>query len=84
MGADFLVHYGHSCLVPIDTTSIPVLYVFVDIKIDTKHFIDTIRYIYLSMYNNAFIYVFFIVYFLNIYLRVYYYYNNTFISLSTN
>lgn len=43
MGADYLVHYGHSCLIPIDTTSITVLYVFVDIKIDTTHFIDTIR-----------------------------------------
>ncbi|GFS43585.1 diphthamide synthesis DPH2 family protein [Actinidia rufa] len=33
-GADFLIHYGHSCLVPIDATAIPCLYVFVDIGIN--------------------------------------------------
>eukprot|EP00039_Didymoeca_costata_P030398 m.29323 g.29323 ORF g.29323 m.29323 type:complete len:454 (+) comp8091_c0_seq2:106-1467(+) len=44
LGADFLVHYGHSCLVPVDTTNLPMLYVFVDIKIDTQHFLDTVRF----------------------------------------
>lgn len=45
LGVDFLVHYGHSCLIPIDqTVGITVLYVFVDIKIDTLHFIDTMKY----------------------------------------
>ncbi|KAL4394691.1 Diphthamide biosynthesis protein [Arachis hypogaea] len=34
LSADLLIHYGHSCLVPIDSTTIPCLYVFVDIKID--------------------------------------------------
>ncbi|XP_072934540.1 2-(3-amino-3-carboxypropyl)histidine synthase subunit 1 [Epargyreus clarus] len=44
LGVDLLVHYGHSCLIPIDQTSdIKVLYVFVDIKIDPSHFIDTIK-----------------------------------------
>ncbi len=37
------MHYGHSCLVPIDTTSLPALYVFVDMKIDTAHFLATLR-----------------------------------------
>lgn len=37
LGADFLVHYGHSCLVPIDVTTIRTLYVFVDIAIDVEH-----------------------------------------------
>ena len=37
LGADFMVHYGHSCLVPIDVTSIKMLYVFVDIAIDVDH-----------------------------------------------
>ena len=41
--ANFLVHYGHSCLVPVDITSVPCLYVFVDIKFDVQHLIDTIR-----------------------------------------
>ena len=44
LGADFLVHYGHSCLVPVDITGVPCLYVFVDIKIDVPHLIATIRY----------------------------------------
>ncbi|XP_078467969.1 2-(3-amino-3-carboxypropyl)histidine synthase subunit 1-like isoform X3 [Lampetra planeri] len=45
LGADFMVHYGHSCLVPVDITrDIKMLYVFVDIKIDTAHFIDTLRF----------------------------------------
>lgn len=41
---ELLVHYGHSCLVPMDPSkSFKVLYVFVDIKIDPLHFIDTVR-----------------------------------------
>lgn len=43
LGAELMVHYGHSCLVPIDATTIKMLYVFVDIKIDNQHVIDTIR-----------------------------------------
>ncbi|KAG8274124.1 2-(3-amino-3-carboxypropyl)histidine synthase subunit 1 [Homalodisca vitripennis] len=44
LGADLLVHYGHSCLIPIDRTSgITVLYIFVDIKIDPLHFIETVK-----------------------------------------
>ncbi len=39
---DFLVHYGHSCLVPINVSQINVLYVFVDISIDTQHLIVTL------------------------------------------
>ncbi|XP_070572752.1 2-(3-amino-3-carboxypropyl)histidine synthase subunit 1-like isoform X2 [Ptychodera flava] len=45
LGADLMVHYGHSCLVPIDTTEgIKMLYVFVDIKIDTQHLTETVRH----------------------------------------
>lgn len=44
LGADLLVHYGHSCLIPVDqTVGIKVLYIFVDIKIDALHFIDSVR-----------------------------------------
>lgn len=43
MGADMLVHYGHSCLVPVDVTSIQCLYVFVDIVIDVEHLIATVE-----------------------------------------
>ncbi|KAK3095287.1 hypothetical protein FSP39_012811 [Pinctada imbricata] len=45
LGADLMVHYGHSCLIPIDRTEgIQMLYVFVDIKIDLVHFLETVRY----------------------------------------
>jgi len=43
LGADFLVHYGHSCLVPIDCCAIPVLYVFVDIRIDLENLVASLR-----------------------------------------
>lgn len=39
---DLLVHYAHSCLIPVSTTRIPTLYVFVDITIDTKHLVATL------------------------------------------
>lgn len=42
MGAHFLVHYGHSCLVPITKMTIPSMYVFVEIGIDLNHLIETI------------------------------------------
>jgi 2-(3-amino-3-carboxypropyl)histidine synthase len=40
---DLLVHYGHSCLIPITTTHLPILYVFVTITVDLQHFIATVR-----------------------------------------
>ena len=44
LGCDFMVHYGHSCLIPVDqTANIKMLYVFVDIKLDSLHFIDSIK-----------------------------------------
>jgi len=43
LGCDFLVHYGHSCLIPVDQTPIKTLYVFVDIQIDPNHLLATIR-----------------------------------------
>ncbi|XP_071449795.1 2-(3-amino-3-carboxypropyl)histidine synthase subunit 1 [Hetaerina americana] len=42
LGVDLLVHYGHSCLIPVSITDIPVLYVFVDIQINLDHFIETL------------------------------------------
>ncbi|CAG2115329.1 unnamed protein product [Medioppia subpectinata] len=45
MDCDFIVHFGHSCLVPVNqmVNGIKVLYVFVDIKIDLWHFIETVK-----------------------------------------
>merc|ERR1719468_34100 len=38
------VHYGHSCLIPVDQTSdLKKLYVFVDIKMDSLHFVNNIK-----------------------------------------
>jgi 2-(3-amino-3-carboxypropyl)histidine synthase len=54
LGADFLVHYGHSCLVPIDRCVIKnAIYVFVEISIDVKHFIDTVKFNIPSSANCA-------------------------------
>ncbi|XP_064617720.1 2-(3-amino-3-carboxypropyl)histidine synthase subunit 1-like [Liolophura sinensis] len=56
LGAELMVHYGHSCLVPIDKTEgIQMLYVFVDIKIDTTHFIETIKFNFESGSHLAFV-----------------------------
>ena len=37
------MHYGHSCLVPVDVTKVPCMYIFADIRIDTEHLIKGIR-----------------------------------------
>ncbi|RPA87323.1 diphthamide biosynthesis protein 1 [Ascobolus immersus RN42] len=42
LGCDLLVHYAHSCLIPVDVTQIRTLYVFVTITIDTSHFVSTL------------------------------------------
>lgn len=44
LGCDFLIHYAHSCLVPVDVTKIKVLYVFVTINIDTTHLVNTLTH----------------------------------------
>lgn len=44
LDADFLVHYGHSCLISVDqTVGIKVLYVFVNIKIDISHCVECLQ-----------------------------------------
>ena len=43
LGCDFLVHYGHSCLVPVDVTRLPCMYVFVDIRFDAAHLLACVR-----------------------------------------
>ena len=40
---DLLVHYAHSCLIPVDVTKIKTLYVFVDISIDASHLLATLE-----------------------------------------
>ncbi|KAL3310090.1 Diphthamide biosynthesis protein 1 [Cichlidogyrus casuarinus] len=41
LDVDLMVHYGHSCLIPLQSLSI--LYVFVTIDFDLKHFVDTVK-----------------------------------------
>ena len=43
LGCDLLVHYAHSCLIPVDVTKIKTLYVFVDISIDSSHLLETLE-----------------------------------------
>ena len=43
LGADLLVHYAHSCLVNIAETSISVMYVFVDIRFEVTHMVETVQ-----------------------------------------
>lgn len=43
LGCDMMIHYGHSCLVPVDTTTIKTLYVFVEIAVDRMHLAQTVR-----------------------------------------
>lgn len=44
LGCDLLIHYGHSCLVPITETKGKILYVFVEMKVDIDHFVKTVEY----------------------------------------
>lgn len=44
LDVDLLIHYGHSCLVPITETLTKCLYVFVEIDIDLKHFLETVKH----------------------------------------
>jgi 2-(3-amino-3-carboxypropyl)histidine synthase len=43
LGCDILIHYAHSCLIPVSVTQIKTLYVFVDISIDVQHLMATIE-----------------------------------------
>ena len=42
LGCDLLVHYAHSCLIPVSIEKIATLYIFVHISIDTNHLIKTL------------------------------------------
>ncbi|PIN17868.1 Diphthamide biosynthesis protein [Handroanthus impetiginosus] len=55
LDAHLLVHFGHSCLVPIDCTTIPVLYIFVEIAINTRKLLDELNYNFSADKINNFI-----------------------------
>lgn len=46
MGCDLIVHYAHSCLVPINQlkTCVKYLYIFLDIKFDLDHVTECIKH----------------------------------------
>ena len=46
LGVDYLVHYGHSCLVPIDQTVVNVFYVCVYVGILDDHLVESILLAY--------------------------------------
>jgi 2-(3-amino-3-carboxypropyl)histidine synthase len=48
LGCDLIVHYGHSCLVPLTSTVIPCLYVFVEIRVDVQHMVDCVHMTFLQ------------------------------------
>jgi len=43
LGCDFLIHYGHSCLVPVNACVVSTLYVFVTIAFDTSHLLECMK-----------------------------------------
>jgi 2-(3-amino-3-carboxypropyl)histidine synthase len=53
MDCDLLVHYGHSCLIPITDTRRKVLYVFVEIQIDIEHFVESVVFNFSALLNNT-------------------------------
>ena len=43
LDCDMLIHYAHSCLIPVAVTKIKTLYVFVDIQIDVPHLLASLE-----------------------------------------
>ncbi|CAK9003027.1 unnamed protein product [Durusdinium trenchii] len=54
LGVDFLIHYGHSCLVPTDQTTVTTLYVHVEVEVDVAHLVDTVRHNFMPDKRLAF------------------------------
>ncbi|AFZ79256.1 diphthamide biosynthesis protein 2-related domain containing protein [Theileria equi strain WA] len=43
LGCDLVIHYGHSCLIPINTVTLDCLYVFVEISFPADKLVDSIK-----------------------------------------
>jgi 2-(3-amino-3-carboxypropyl)histidine synthase len=43
LNCDLLIHYAHSCLIPMDKVELNILYIFVEIKIDIDFLVKTIE-----------------------------------------
>jgi len=51
-GFEILVHYGHSCLIPISECFIFLVYVFLEIKFDYSFLIESLKSYFFSYKNN--------------------------------
>ncbi len=43
LGVEFLVHFGHSCLIPTKQTSVKTMYVHVEVSVNIDHFVNTVE-----------------------------------------
>lgn len=43
LGVDLLLHYGHSCLVPVTSSLVKIMYIFVDIMVDIDNCVEIIN-----------------------------------------
>ena len=50
LGCDLLIHYSHSCLIPISKSMIKTLYIFVEISLNSEHLFKTI---YQTFHSNS-------------------------------
>ena len=56
LGCDMLIHYGHSCLIPINITNmnnIIVMYIFVEIYFDEVHLIECLKSLANTHYSTT-------------------------------
>ena len=42
-GVDLIIHYAHSCIIPLNKSPLRTMYVFVEIQFDLPHFVQTIK-----------------------------------------
>eukprot|EP00392_Amoebophrya_sp_AT5.2_P010637 g10702.t1 len=53
LGVELLVHFGHSCLIPTNQSSVRTMYVHVEVDINLDHFVNTVeRNFFLSSGEN--------------------------------
>lgn len=53
LGADMLIHFGHSCLIPITECKIKIMYVFVSIVFDVKHCCKMVEKVGKELYEQV-------------------------------
>ncbi|CAD7933203.1 unnamed protein product [Amoebophrya sp. A25] len=43
LGVELLVHFGHSCLVPVSQSAVKTMYVHVEVEANVGHLVDTVK-----------------------------------------